>query len=104
MSPPPKHLCRDQDLEFVWDADPFDTRFVENTARRHLTDLGLLLNIASWIKHNPHLSGLPAFQPVLMTLRRHLMRRCPDAWNGLKIIAGESKPPSPPSWKKSPPR
>jgi hypothetical protein len=47
-------------IEVAFAADPFDPRFVENTADRRLTPLGMMVQTFHY-------------------LRQHLMRACPDA-------------------------
>lgn len=96
MTPPP--FKRKETLDFQFGADPFDPRFVSNTAGRELTDLGLLVEIWSWVQKNHKQNLLPIFN----SLEVHLMRKCPDEIKESLITSGESALPSLPSWKRAP--
>lgn len=73
--PPPSFP---RDLQKCFAADPFDGRFVENTAERSLTPLGLLINSLYWYETNKLKCGV-AFRPIANSMRDMIGRLAPDA-------------------------
>lgn len=80
-------------LDREFKAGPFDPRFVDTEGGRHLTSLGVLVEIESWVRRyqkrikqiNEGLAkkegpGFDPFDPLIESVRECLNRECPDVF------------------------
>jgi hypothetical protein len=81
MNKPPGYYPPNLDFQFA--ADVFDLRFVDRTAQRNLTPLGVLLNVWYWYEKHEKECG-PAFKPIQASIRELLEREAPDQLEQLK--------------------
>lgn len=86
--PPPGKLPRNLEYEHV--SDPFDPRFKypysegDVYKRRQLTPLGVVVEVLAWCqRHSADISRVPAFAPVLDTVRECVHREEPKLYKEL---------------------